>query len=102
MNKVSFRLPEKVSLLEAQPVRCTAATTWRYGAGAADQAAERVQLYRPGADPSRPDTPLEKIEATQKATTVRWFAHNATVEVVFQSTATMQSDSNPMHLHGHD
>jgi laccase len=52
--------------------------------------------------PVVPGRELEKLEPSRKATTARWFTHNTTVEVVFQSTATMQSDSNPMHLHGHD
>ncbi|KAL6905938.1 hypothetical protein ACP4OV_003539 [Aristida adscensionis] len=42
------------------------------------------------------------LEPTTKATLARRFRHGAAVEVVFQSTAVMQSDSNPMHLHGHD
>ena len=28
--------------------------------------------------------------------------YNASVEIVFQSTALLQRDSNPMHLHGYD
>jgi laccase len=98
MNNVSFRLPEKMSLLEAR----------QYGAN--DMAVQELPTRPPSVfnftDPALipvgPGKPLEKIEATRKATTVRRFKHNATVEVVFQSTATMQSDSNPMHLHGHD
>jgi laccase len=42
------------------------------------------------------------LEPTEKQTVVRRFRHGAVVEVVFQDTAVMQSDSNPMHLHGHD
>ncbi|CAD6232286.1 unnamed protein product [Miscanthus lutarioriparius] len=98
MNNVSFRLPEKMSLLEAR----------QYGAN--DMAVQELptrpprvfNFTDPALIPVGPGVPLEKLEATRKATTVRRFKHNATVEVVFQSTATMQSDSNPMHLHGHD
>nr|CAB3491841.1 unnamed protein product [Digitaria exilis] len=42
------------------------------------------------------------LEPTGKATTARRFRHGMAVEVVFQNTAVMQSDYNPMHLHGHD
>jgi laccase len=44
----------------------------------------------------------EELEPTSRATVVRRFQHGAVVEVVFQSTALWQGDSNPMHLHGHD
>ncbi|GJM90622.1 hypothetical protein PR202_ga06922 [Eleusine coracana subsp. coracana] len=43
-----------------------------------------------------------RLESTSKATLVRWFRHGAVVEMVLQSTAVLQSESNPMHLHGHD
>ncbi|RCV39290.1 hypothetical protein SETIT_8G211500v2 [Setaria italica] len=43
-----------------------------------------------------------QLEPTYKATLVRRFRHGAVVEIVFQSTAILQGDSNPMHLHGHD
>ncbi|PWZ29817.1 Laccase-15 [Zea mays] len=43
-----------------------------------------------------------RLEPTRRATAVRRFRHGAVVDVVFQSTAMLQSDSNPMHLHGHD
>ncbi|TVU33124.1 hypothetical protein EJB05_24909 [Eragrostis curvula] len=42
------------------------------------------------------------LEPTSKATLARRFRHGAAVDVVFQSTSLMQSESNPMHLHGHD
>ncbi|CAO2144918.1 unnamed protein product [Urochloa humidicola] len=44
----------------------------------------------------------EHLEPTSKAALARRFRYGDVVEVVFQSTALMQSDSNPMHLHGHD
>lgn len=103
MNNVSFHLPEKTSLLEA-----------RYH-GKMKAVNDRVPVQDL---PSRPpmtfnftDTALipvvaggklEEYEPTRKATMTRRFGYNAMVEVVFQSTAMMQSDSNPMHLHGHD
>ncbi|XP_062225118.1 laccase-15-like [Phragmites australis] len=43
-----------------------------------------------------------QLEPTSKGTMARRFRQGASVEVVFQSTAMMQSESNPMHLHGHD
>ncbi|RCV39288.1 hypothetical protein SETIT_8G211300v2 [Setaria italica] len=44
----------------------------------------------------------EKLEPSSRAALARRFRYGAVVEVVFQSTALMQSDSNPMHLHGHN
>ncbi|CAL4990207.1 unnamed protein product [Urochloa decumbens] len=44
----------------------------------------------------------ERLEPTSKAALARRFRYGDVVEVVFQSTSLMQSDSNPMHLHGHD
>ncbi|KAL6654554.1 hypothetical protein ACP70R_008019 [Stipagrostis hirtigluma subsp. patula] len=43
-----------------------------------------------------------RLEATSRGTVARRFRHGAVVDVVFQSMAVMSSDSNPMHLHGHD
>jgi laccase len=43
-----------------------------------------------------------RLEPTYKAALARRFRHGAVVEMVFQSTAVLQGDSNPMHLHGHD
>ncbi|XP_040248974.1 laccase-19 isoform X2 [Aegilops tauschii subsp. strangulata] len=97
INNVSFHLPETTAVLEAR----------YYGSGVA---VEQLPSMPPRAFnftdtaliPVVPGGKMEELEPTRKATTTRRFAHNATVEVVFQSTATMQSDSNPMHLHGHD
>ncbi|XP_062196990.1 laccase-15-like [Phragmites australis] len=50
-----------------------------------------------------PEGPKEaQLEPTSKAALARRFRYGAAVELVFQSTAVMQSESNPMHLHGHD
>jgi laccase len=105
MNNVSFRLPERMSLLEARHYGRV-----NGGAGAAVAAVEDLPSRPPKAfnftDPGLilvvPGGEMERLEPTRKATTVRRLAHGATVDVVFQSTSTMQSDSNPMHLHGHD
>ncbi|KAL6654344.1 hypothetical protein ACP70R_007809 [Stipagrostis hirtigluma subsp. patula] len=43
-----------------------------------------------------------RLEATSRAMVARWFRHGAVVDLVFQNMAVMSSDSNPMHLHGHD
>nr|CAB3490435.1 unnamed protein product [Digitaria exilis] len=43
-----------------------------------------------------------ELEPSSKATVVRRFRYGAVVDMVFQSTAVLQGDSNPMHLHGHD
>ncbi|RCV39294.1 hypothetical protein SETIT_8G211800v2 [Setaria italica] len=44
----------------------------------------------------------EQLEPTSKAALARRFRYGAVVDVVFQSTSMLQSESNPMHLHGHD
>ncbi|TKW02104.1 hypothetical protein SEVIR_8G223000v4 [Setaria viridis] len=50
-----------------------------------------------------PPGPKEaKLEPTSKATIARRFRQGAVVEVVFQGMAILSSESNPMHLHGHD
>ncbi|CAL4983144.1 unnamed protein product [Urochloa decumbens] len=50
-----------------------------------------------------PFGPKEKrLEPTTKEMLVRRFRHGAVVEMVFQSSAMLQGDSNPMHLHGHE
>ncbi|PUZ45615.1 hypothetical protein GQ55_8G239000 [Panicum hallii var. hallii] len=43
-----------------------------------------------------------RLEPTSRGSLARRFRHGTVVDIVFQSTAMMQSDSNPMHLHGHD
>jgi laccase len=43
-----------------------------------------------------------RLEPTSRGSLARRFRHGTVVDIVFQSTAVMQSDSNPMHLHGHD
>ncbi|KAM0832825.1 hypothetical protein ACQ4PT_064648 [Festuca glaucescens] len=101
MNNVSFHLPEKMSILEA---RQHAKTNGAFR-GVEDLPSRPPWSFNftdPALIPVVPGGKLEELEATRKETTMRRFAHNAVVEVVFQSTATMQSDSNPMHLHGHD
>ncbi|CAM0146251.1 unnamed protein product [Urochloa decumbens] len=50
-----------------------------------------------------PEGPKEELlEQTSKATVARRLRHGAAVEVVFQSTALLQSNAHPMHLHGYD
>ncbi|CAL4988984.1 unnamed protein product [Urochloa decumbens] len=50
-----------------------------------------------------PEGPKEELlEQTSKATVARRLGHGAAVEVVFQSTALLQSNAHPMHLHGYD
>jgi laccase len=50
-----------------------------------------------------PEGPKEKrLEYSTRSALARRFRYGAVVEVVFQSTAMMQSDSNPMHLHGYN
>ncbi|KAG2563838.1 laccase-19 [Panicum virgatum] len=97
MNNVSFHHPTTTALLE------------RYY----DGASEGVYTEDFPDNPPRPYNytnrdlippgPLEEaLEPTFKATKLRRFRYNTSVEIVFQSTALLQSDSNPMHLHGYD
>jgi laccase len=54
--------------------------------------------------PSRPPIVEFGHSPTSKATVVRRVWHNATVEIVFQNpySSDLISNTNPMHLHGHD
>jgi laccase len=104
MNDVSFRAPTAaaVSLLEAHYYRRDdMAAAAGVELGTLPDAPRRVFNFT---DPAYiPYGPKEApLEPTEKQTVVRRFRHGAVVEVVFQDTAVMQSDSNPMHLHGHD
>ncbi|XP_062197637.1 laccase-15-like [Phragmites australis] len=103
MNNVSFQLPAAVAapLLEAQYYNHN------------NTAGGGVELYTLPDRPPRAFNFTDRaminwgpeeapLEPTKKATVARRFRHGATVEVVFQSTSLLQSDSNPMHLHGHD
>jgi len=42
-----------------------------------------------------------RLEPTSRGSLARRFRHGTVVDIVFQGTAVMQSDSNAMHLHGH-
>jgi laccase len=44
----------------------------------------------------------EQLEPTSKAALAKRFRYGAVVDVVFQGTSILQSESNPMHLHGHN
>ncbi|XP_066333870.1 laccase-15-like [Miscanthus floridulus] len=113
MNNVSFQLPAttKTTTLLAAHYNHSHSSVVVNGTGEQPQ-----QLYTPL--PERPPRPFNftdrafipigpteaeaRLEPTPKATTGRRFLYGAAVEVVFQNTAVMQSDYNPMHLHGHD
>ncbi|OEL21560.1 Laccase-15 [Dichanthelium oligosanthes] len=96
MNNVSFQLPT-TPLLESH----------YYHIGVQD-----ALLELPGKPPRAFDftdqslipigTKEKLLEPTSRATMVRWFRYGSVVEMVFQGTAILQGDSNPMHLHGHD
>jgi laccase len=97
MNNVSFQLPT-TTILEAH---------YYHVAGYKDALLElpnkppRVFDFT---DPSLiPIGPKERLlEPTSRVTLARWFRYVSVVEMVFQGTAILQGDSNPMHLHGHD
>jgi laccase len=98
MNSVSYQHPTKMPLLEAEYHHT-------------DVLSDSVQEL-----PDRPPRafnftdkalipfgPKEmQLEPSSRATVVRRFRHGAVVDMVFQSTAVLQGDSNPMHLHGHN
>ncbi|XP_062197019.1 laccase-19-like [Phragmites australis] len=97
MNNVSFHPPTTTSLLE------------RYydgtgkGVYTEDFPEHPPRPYNYTDRAMIPPGPLEEVlEPTFKATKLRRFKYNTSVEIVFQSTALLQSDSNPMHLHGYD
>nr|CAB3473439.1 unnamed protein product [Digitaria exilis] len=99
MNNVSFHLSSTTTpLLEAH----------YYHTGRMDDVALELPDRPPRAfnftdQALIPEGPKEALlEPTSKATVERRFRHGTVVEVVFQSTALLQGDSNPMHLHGHD
>ncbi|CAD6255449.1 unnamed protein product [Miscanthus lutarioriparius] len=99
MNNVSFHDATATPILEAHYYR-------RGGNGVVGTAG--LPDHPPSAfnytDPALiPFGPVEmRLEPTSRATVVRRFRHGDVVDIVFQSTAMLQGDSNPMHLHGHD
>ncbi|KAM0883583.1 hypothetical protein ACQ4PT_031560 [Festuca glaucescens] len=97
MNNVSFRHPTNASLLERYYERRTS------GLYTEDLPDHPPHPYNYTDRNLIPPGPLEEaLEPTFKATKLRRFRYNTSVEIIFQSTALLQSDSNPMHLHGYD
>uniref|UniRef100_A0A0E0QXZ6 laccase n=2 Tax=Oryza TaxID=4527 RepID=A0A0E0QXZ6_ORYRU len=102
VNNVSFHIPAAAAtpILEAHYYH-------RLHAGAGEEEEELAErpprAYNYTDQALTPFGPEEmRLEATSRAVVTRRFRHGATVDVVFQSTAMLQGDSNPMHLHGHD
>ncbi|EMS55299.1 Laccase-19 [Triticum urartu] len=97
MNNVSFRHPTNTSLLERYYDKRTS------GVYTEDLPDHPPHPYNYTDRSLIPPGPLEEaLEPTSKATKLRRFRYNTSVEIIFQSTALLQSDSNPMHLHGYD
>ncbi|PAN43553.1 hypothetical protein PAHAL_8G244400 [Panicum hallii] len=98
MNNVSFQPPATMTpLLEAH----------YYHTGSINKTQElpdRPPVLFNFTDPALiPFGPKERrLEQSSRETVVRRFRHGSVVEMVFQSSAMLQGDSNPMHLHGHD
>ncbi|XP_072151653.1 laccase-15-like [Setaria viridis] len=98
MNNISFQLPDTtMPLLEAH----------YYHTGDMDvlqELPDRLPMVFNFTDRGLiPWGPKEgQLEPTSRGSLARRFRHGAVVDIVFQGTAVMQSDSNPMHLHGHD
>jgi laccase len=97
MNNVSFQLPT-TSILEAHYYHIAA-----YKDALLELPNKPPRVFN-FTDPSLiPIGPKERLlDPTSRATTARWFQYGSVVEMVFQGTAILQGDSNPMHLHGHD
>ncbi|KAE8790754.1 laccase-20-like [Hordeum vulgare] len=105
INNVSFHLPETTAVLQARYHHGGKPNGTNGGVPVQELPSRPPRAFNftdTALIPVVPGGRMEELEPTRKATMTRQFAYNATVEVVFQSTATMQSDSNPMHLHGHD
>ncbi|KAL5666828.1 hypothetical protein ACJX0J_019049, partial [Zea mays] len=103
MNNVSFHDADAAAppLLEAHYYRRRRGANGGVGtAGLPDRPPSAFNYTDPALIPFGPEE--MRLEPTRRATAVRRFRHGAVVDVVFQSTAMLQSDSNPMHLHGHD
>ncbi|CAL4986263.1 unnamed protein product [Urochloa decumbens] len=98
MNNVSFHLPPvSMSLLEAH-YNNPSNIDWLQELP--DKPPRVFDFTDHSLIPTGPKA--EHLEPTSKAALARRFRYGDVVEVVFQSTSLMQSDSNPMHLHGHD
>jgi laccase len=101
MNNVSFHdAAAAAPLLEAHYYHRRGGNGGVGTAGLPDRPPSAFNYTDPALIPFGPEE--MRLEPTRRATAVRRFRHGAVVDVVFQSTAMLQSDSNPMHLHGHD
>ncbi|KAG6427411.1 hypothetical protein SASPL_111656 [Salvia splendens] len=90
MNNVSFVLPQGTSLMEAYVNNVSGV----YTADFPDNPPVVFDYNNPN------NTQNAALFATEKATRVKQFKYNATVEMVFHNTAVLSSDDHPMHLHG--
>ncbi|RLM58508.1 laccase-15-like [Panicum miliaceum] len=99
MNNVSFELPAAMTpLLEAQYYHGSSVETLHE---LPDRPPRVYNFTDPALIPYGPKA--AQLEMTSSKTMVaRRFRYGTTVELVFQGTALMQAESNPMHLHGHD
>ncbi|CAM0870912.1 unnamed protein product [Alopecurus aequalis] len=98
MNNISFQLPQTMSLLEAHYYK-------KSMAGVEELPARPGRVFNFTNTAMIPKNNSEReawVAPTRRATVVRMFRYNTVVDVVFQGTAVGASDSNPMHLHGHD
>ncbi|CAO2149355.1 unnamed protein product [Urochloa humidicola] len=99
MNNISFQLPAAASSAAMLEEHYHGSELMMYET-LPDRPPKVFNLTNPALIPFGPEE--ARLEPTEKATTVRRFRHGAVVEVVFQNTAVIQSDNNPIHLHGHD
>ncbi|OEL15906.1 Laccase-15 [Dichanthelium oligosanthes] len=99
MNNISYQQPQGATpLLELHYYNTNSLTTMLQELP--DKPPRVFNYTDPALIPPGPK--VAKLEPTSKATVARRFRHGAVVEVVFQGTAMLSSESNPMHLHGHD
>jgi len=106
MNNVSFQLPTHlaVPLLEAEYYHCNSTTSSSDDGikfyTLPDNPPELYDFTNPALTPDAAAAAL--LQRTIRAAAMRRFRYGTVVDIVFQSTSLLQTDSNPMHLHGHD
>ncbi|CAO2149918.1 unnamed protein product [Urochloa humidicola] len=102
MNNASFHLPTDmaVPLLDAQYCHCNSKSSGVKLYTMPDNPPRAFNYTDPGL--TQWDGKSLLLERTRRAAVVRRFRYGAVVDMVFQSTSLLQSDANPMHLHGHD
>nr|CAD1834511.1 unnamed protein product [Ananas comosus var. bracteatus] len=93
MNNVSFRLPTKMSMLEAHFKGIQGVFTTDFP--------NKPPLFFDFANASLHNGTIEEsLEMTAIGTMVKKLKYNSTVEIVLQSTAILATQNHPLHIHG--